>query len=211
MFFHAAPKLIDIKEEEKQKTDPDQQLINDIGTALRFVEEDYGGTLASLQSLLASGEITFDLLWAIFPPQELIVAMEHGVLRQPQALPLLSSDYGTRENGQRYFWAKGSVITHDGEDFGKGDFTTVINAFEGARKVSSLAFYPLKFHHEEAALRERLIARGKKYVELLQAPTCRDYPLHYAIGESLLALQRDDKDPEKINVCVHHRAEPDFC
>ncbi|KAF1845136.1 AAA family ATPase [Cucurbitaria berberidis CBS 394.84] len=200
LLFHAAPKLVEIKEEEKQKPQPDQLLINDIGTALRFVEEDFGGEINNLQSLLSKGEITFDLLWAIFPPRELIVAMEHGILRQPQALSIATSEYGTRDNGSKYYEAEGRVITHDGEDFGKGRFAPVIEAFEGAKKLTILEFYPIKYHPDEPALRKRLIARGKKYVALLENPTCQDYPLNHAVGENEHNLQRADKDSEKINV-----------
>ena len=131
--------------------------------------------------------------------------MEHGVLRQPQALPIVTSDYGTRKNGSKYFWGQGKVITHDGEDFGRGKFVPIIDAFEGTKKITALEFYPMKFHHDESALRKRLIARGKKYLSLHENPCCRDYPLSYAIGENQLLPQRTDKDPEKINVGNSYR------
>jgi hypothetical protein len=193
---------LEIKEKEKQKAQPEQSLVNDIGTALRLVEEDFGGAINNLQSLLSKGEITFDLLWAIFPPGELIVAMEHGLLRQPQALSVLTADYATQQNGQRYFWAKGMIITHDGEDFGKGSFTVTIPAFEGARKLMTLEFFPMKFHSEEDKFRQRLIARGEKYVAFLKGPICREYSLHFAVAEDALIVKRTERNPEKISVSV---------
>ena len=51
-----------IEEEEKQKPQPDQKLINDIGAALRYVEEDFSDQAASLISLVEQKEITYDLL-----------------------------------------------------------------------------------------------------------------------------------------------------
>lgn len=111
LFFWAAPRLLEIKEAEKKKKDPDQALINDIGTALRFVDEDFGERIASLKSLIANNEITFDLLWTIFPPKELVVVPDHGILKQPLAIPVISSAYATRENHQRYFYTYGKVIT----------------------------------------------------------------------------------------------------
>lgn len=118
---------------------------------------------------------------------------------------MVTSDYGTRKNGSKYFWAKGKVITHDGEDFGRGSFTPIIDAFEGTKKITALEFYPMKFHPDESAMRKRLIARGKKYLSLHENPSCRDYPLNYAIGENELIPQRPDKDPEKINVSIPYR------
>jgi hypothetical protein len=111
LFFWAAPKLLEIKEKEKKKEEPVQALINDIGTALRFVDEDFGERIASLKSLLANDEITFDLLWTIFPPKELVLAPDHGILKQPLAFPITSSGYAVRENQQKYFYAWGKVVT----------------------------------------------------------------------------------------------------
>jgi hypothetical protein len=189
---------LEIKEEEKQKAQPEQSLVNDIGTVLRFVEEDFGGSVNSLQSLLSKGEITFDLLWAIFPPSELIIAMEHGVLRQPQALNILTAEYGSHQNGQQFFSATGKIITHDGQDFGRGSFVPTIQGFEGSRKLTTLAFFPIRFHPDEDKLRQRLIARGKKYMAFLNGPVCREYTMQYAVAHP----ERDQKDPEKISVSV---------
>lgn len=41
-----------------------------------------------------------------------------------------------------------------------------VPAFKGARKISSLACYPLKYHKNEVKLRKELIERGKKFVSL---------------------------------------------
>jgi hypothetical protein len=181
-------------------------LVNDIGTALRFVDEDFGGVINNLQSLLSSGEITFDLLWAIFPPGEVVVTVEHGLLRQSQAFPVLTADYGQHRNGERYFWARGKIITHDGQDFGKGTFVPTIEAFEGSRKLTTLEFLPMKFHPEEIKLRQSLIARGQKYVSFLKNPVCREYSLHYAVAENELIVQRTERNPEKLSVSLPYGA-----
>jgi hypothetical protein len=193
---------LEVKEQEKLKAQPDQSLINDIGTVLRFVEEDFGGATSSLQSLLAAGEITYDLLWAIFPPSELVVAMEHGLLRQPQAMSVLTTDYVVPQTKPKYFTASGMVITHDGEDFGKAYFELMIPIFEGARKLSTLSFLPMRFHPEEDKLRDCLIARGKKYIYFLQGPACREYTIKHAVAEDTLIAKRTERNPEKISVSV---------
>ena len=41
-----------------------------------------------------------------------------------------------------------------------------MHAFKGAKKIDSLACYPLKYHKEEAKIRAELIERGKKFVSL---------------------------------------------
>ncbi|KAJ5970418.1 AAA family ATPase [Penicillium vulpinum] len=186
LLFWAAPDLIRIKEEEKQKTSPNQHLINDIGTALRFVEEDYASTIVSLKSLLEEKQITWDLLWAIFPPREVIIAPRFGTLFEEQALNLKNSEYKTRPNGTFYFSANGQVIKHDGEDFGTATVTLEIDKYEGSRTIGSLTFFPIKHHDQEFAVRERLIARGRKFLALLEQPACRDYTITNAVKEVTL-------------------------
>jgi len=39
-------------------------------------------------------------------------------------------------------------------------------AFNGAKKIDSLACYPLKYHKDEPKIRAELIERGKKFVAL---------------------------------------------
>ncbi|KAL3465573.1 P-loop containing nucleoside triphosphate hydrolase protein [Aspergillus heterothallicus] len=183
LLFWAAPDLLQIKEEEKSKDTPNQQLINDIGTALRFVEEDFHDQIRSLKSMLEEKEVTWELLWAIFPPREIILAPRFGIMNQEQAFNLTQSDYGERENGTRFFLITGTILNTDGRDFGRAKITVEIDQYEGARKISSLDAYPLSHHAEEESVRRRLLARGKKYLALLEQPACRDYPVTYAVKE----------------------------
>ncbi|KAL4782574.1 hypothetical protein BJX76DRAFT_358836 [Aspergillus varians] len=183
LLFWAAPDLLRIKEEEKLKQAPDQQLVNDIGTALRFVDEDFHNQISSLKSMLENKELTWELLWAIFPPKEVVLAPRYGILKQDQAFKLSQSGYGERENRSKFFFARGSILHTDGRDFGFGTIEVKINQYEGARKISSLEFYPLSHHAEEKAVWERLVTRGKKYLALLDQPACRDYPVTYAVQE----------------------------
>ncbi|OJI82824.1 hypothetical protein ASPTUDRAFT_149218 [Aspergillus tubingensis CBS 134.48] len=206
VFFWAAPDLIRIKEEEKQKERPNQQLIDDIGTALQFVEEDFAAQIVSLKSLLSENQITWDLLWAIFPPKEVIISPRFGLMTEEQAFNLKMSSYQSRPNGQQYFSAFAEVIKHDGQDFGKSSMELEINKYEGARTITSLNFFPLKYHDEEFAVRERLIARGRKFVALLEQPACREYTAANGIKEFERA--NGDSMPEKFNALGRVMVDP---
>ncbi|RAK95687.1 ATP-binding protein [Aspergillus ibericus CBS 121593] len=206
VFFWAVPDLIRIREEEKQKTLPSQAFIDDIGTALRFVEEDFASQIISLQSLLEEKQITWDLLWAIFPPREVIIAPRYGLMNEEQAFNMLTSAYEQRANGQKYFAANGQLIKHDGQDFGSTSLELEIDQYEGARPISTLSFFPLKHHDEEAAVRDRLIARGRKYIALLEEPACRDY----TILNGARGVERANGDivPEKFNALGRVMVDP---
>jgi hypothetical protein len=192
--------LFRIKEEEKQKPQPDQKLIDDIGTALRYVEEDFSDQAASLKSLLEQKEITYDLLWAIFPPKEVVIAPKYGTMNQEQAYNLTDSNYSRRPNDSEYFYVNGQIITFDGQDFGHGSLAVEIDKFEGSRKITALVVYPIRHHPNELTLRQNLIARGKKYLSLLEKPACRDYPVTYAVKE--ITLADGSNRSEKFNVCL---------
>jgi hypothetical protein len=155
--------------------------------------------MSNQKSLLAEKQITYDLLWTIFPPKEVCLAPSHGMLNQKQAMHLEYAEYGERPNRTRYFGIEGSIITHDGEAFGRGNLTIEINEFDGAKPLSSLPLYPLRYHDNEKDLREALITRGKKYITLLKTPTCQEYTSRFGVKEGSIVYQ-GEKKLERTNV-----------
>jgi hypothetical protein len=208
LLFYAREQLFSRKEEEKKKDEPNQNLINDIGTALRFIQEDFGGLLQNLDSLLEKDEITFDLLWTIFPPKTLVIATNHELTHQPQALNLTSGSYGKQENGARYYQVSGNIITHDGEDFGYGSLDIIIDQFEGAKSLTALSVFPFKYHQDHESLRKDLIARGRKYLSLIrEGHVCQEYT--YTFGLKGTEMPNGKTKTTKANVChPSSRSEP---
>lgn len=163
------------------------------------MDEDFGGRIQSLDSLLEKGEITFDLLWAIFPPKTHIFAPNHGLTNQPQALELQSECYEERRNGSRYYQVYGNIITHDGEDFGYGSLELQIDEFEGARNLTSLTAFPLKYHPDQESVRKDLITRGRKYLSLIrEGNICQEYT--YNFGVKGTDLPNGKTKTTKVNV-----------
>ncbi|KAL9608519.1 MAG: hypothetical protein Q9167_006658 [Letrouitia subvulpina] len=189
LFFHARPHLMEREAKEKEKSHPDQKLIDDIRTAIRFVEEDYGDMTTNVESLLANGQITWDQLWAIFPPKTSCLAPNYGLLQQTQAFYFEKSSYSSRDDHSRFFNIRGKVITHDGSNFGWGHISIEIDQFEGARQLTSLNAYPLANSIDYNVLREKLIARGRRYVGMLARPKCFEYAGGYS---SLVAAIREE-------------------
>lgn len=204
LFFHAMPYLLKRKAEEKERPKPDLALVNDIGTALRFVDEDFGDVTASHKSLVANGQITFDLIWTICPPDAIILAPKHGLVHQMQCLKLAESSYRQRPNQSWYFHIYGAIITCDGTDFGWGHLDLEIDKFDGAKEITGLAAFPLQYSHEREAVRERLVARGRKYLSIIDKPTCLEYAadgrtLTSGITETEIILLDGQRKIEKFN------------
>ena len=168
---------------EKAKDTPDQTIINDIGTALRFVDEDYKDKITNLEALISNEEITFDILWMLFPPKEIVLVPRDGLLGQNLALSVIGADYGQRLNKSVYFYVSGQVVNHDGDLFGYGRLDFEIDDFEGSRRISDLKVFPMKYNPQAAITRELLIERGRRYLRYVDAPRCLDYDHPYALME----------------------------
>ncbi|QSZ34360.1 hypothetical protein DSL72_005951 [Monilinia vaccinii-corymbosi] len=84
-----------------------------------------------------------------------------------------------------------------------------VPAFKGARKITSLHCYPLKYHKNEAKLRAELIERGKKFVAL--------QGVHYKSHKGM-AYYKKRKAVVKVNIdgrimvdpAIHRRILPNY-
>lgn len=127
-----------------------------------------------------------------------------------QAFYVASSSYQERENRTKYFKLNGRIITHDGTDFGWGNIVIEIDLFEGARPLTSLHAFPLEYLAKREAVIDRLILRARRYVIILDKPTCFEYAGSHATnatGIKETILPDGDRKPEKFNVS----AEIDRC
>ena len=142
--------------------------------------------MLDLTSLLNHSEITFELIWALFPPNEVIFAPHHGHLYQDQALCLSTTSYEKRQNGSRFFNVCGKIISHDGRRFGWGILAIEIDEYEGARKITSLPVHPLHFQPDMESMKRQLIARGRRYIQIIQSPVCQEYTASLALKSEYL-------------------------
>ena len=191
------------KAQEKENPVPNQALMDDVGTALRFVEEDYESTIPSVDSLVATKEITWDLLWTICPPKAEFLAPRYGLMHQMQVFYVVYTGYHKRENGSKYFEITGKIVTHDGTNFGWGDITIEIDQFEGASRMNSLKAFPLIYHPDYETVSDRLIVYGRRYVSIVDQPTCFEYVRRAtgnASGIKEVVLSDGKRKPERFNV-----------
>lgn len=159
--------------EEEEKSTPNKSLINDVSIALDYVREDFGHDMASLMTLSQHSEITYPLVWTLFPPRT-ITFTQKNTMSEPQVLEFKNGCYEQPADRPNYFSLTCQMINHDGDDFGYGETVLEINEFEGSRKVHSLAAFPLSAHLDADNTRAQLIERGRKFVGLL-GQTCKDY------------------------------------
>lgn len=133
---------------------------------LKYLNEDYADVKKRLHPMVKAGNITFDLVWALFKPNTIAYASTYGASEHPRCFKV---DYSTKNSDftrGEWYGIEGRYLEYDGKSFGLGDLEVDIPAFKGPRKITSLATYPLEYHSDPERIRKQLIERGKKFVSL---------------------------------------------
>ena len=125
-------------------------------------------TLAKIKRLTNHGEITFDLLYSILVPGEIMVAT-CSITGLPRLFHLVS---WTRVEGKPMYQLNlesvdliDRPLTKD-VIVGRVQTTVFLKAVRGIVRIDSFDAYPLKFHQNEKTVREAVMKRGNKWVSL---------------------------------------------
>lgn len=185
------------------------ETIAHVKVLLAYLDEDYAETKKTLYPLLESNLITFDLLWALFKPDTIAYTTTYGNVDEPRAFKV---EYASKESSfQRGEWysIEGRYLEYDGKSFGMGMMDVDVDFFKGARKITSLATYPLIYHKDQNAVRQQLIERGKKFVSLKGM----NYRFHRG-----MAFYKKKRGVAKVNIngrvmvdsATHRRINPNY-
>lgn len=181
----------DGKKYKKKELKMNKEKIKHVKILLKYLDKDYASTKSTLYPMLKNGLITFDLLWALYKPNTLAYTTTYGTVDEPRAFKI---DYANKEvhfiKGEWYS-IEGRYLEYDGKTWGMGTMEVEVPSFKGARKITNLACYPLKYHKDEEGLRKQLIDRGKKFVSL--------QGVHYKHHEGL-AYTKKKRQIIKVNV-----------
>lgn len=171
LFYHSRKPLLKKLQIEKAKEQPDETLLLDLQTGVDFAGFEHQKTIAHMSTLLAAGECTWELLWALFPPGSLVYHF-HKYTQEPMILRFRSMVKRKRpEDGIIHWRITCDVIVDNGVRFGLGTYPEAIeiDPYPGARKIKDLIVVPLDFTDEEEELRKILGKRGKRYTEIAGA------------------------------------------
>lgn len=176
---------------------------------IKYLDEDYAQIKKTLYPLLNANMITFDLLWALFKPNTIAFTPTYGNQDEPRAFKI---EYASKESSfmkGQWYNIEGRYLEYDGKSFGMGTMAADVEIFKGARKITSLACYPLKYHREADTIRAQLIERGKKFVSL----TGMSYRYHHG-----MAFYKKRRSIIKVNIngrvmvdpAIHRRINPNY-
>ena len=85
-------------------------------------------------------------------------------------------------------------LSHDGTDYGYVDSEIKVASFPDNKLISDLNIYPLKYCENREAVRDRLIARGKKFCSLTGCHYQSYTGLVRALGSKLDSGSNGQKD-----------------
>lgn len=166
-----------------EKVLDNQTLLTDLKLLIQFLDIHLHSTFLLRQSIKdgTAAEIEYLDLWHLFERGEPVVMQSHEqhaylVLniaggREPliDRLPTDEAEGSSPVNG---FVVDCLSLGHDGNRYVPKLDSVSIKRFHGAKAISSLAVYPLRFHPQADALRARFIKEGTKFAKLVRDPFC---------------------------------------
>jgi len=116
---------------------------------------------SNVETTTAPPSIEFQDLWMIFKPGELVIT---GRDLKEQVMMLTSTALTYCEPQE---WSiVGQFFTHDGRKFGGQKKSIEVKKFEGTKEIWKLNIFPLMYHEHEQAIRQKHIARGKRFCDM---------------------------------------------
>ena len=165
LLFHSRDALEAFLKARNPNEPEDQPFIFEIEAALRYIREDFDSAFTSLSTLLPNKQITYPVLWTLFPPNTIVYSTDQ--LRNPRAWLVLGAEYREDLHGNQYLQLEPECIDYDGTDVGTVSSEPLqIPAFPGAKNISDLRCFPLEYHPDPANARKNLLEMGQKAMSL---------------------------------------------
>lgn len=220
-----SPSATDKQERKKEVKWLEEKRLH-LKVLVKYIDKDYEHIKKSLYPMLEHGLITFDLLWALWKPGTLAYTTTYGSHDEPRVFKVDTAEKHYHITKGEFYYVDGKVSTkvqflqvslltcpqyfeYDGKQFGYGRMMEEIGEFRGAKKITSLSSYPLKYHKNEEQVRKDLIERGKKFASLSG--------VHYKSHQGM-AYYKKKKSIIKVNVngrvmidpSIHRRINPNY-
>ncbi|KAJ6031075.1 ATPase AAA-type core [Penicillium herquei] len=131
--------------------------------------------------LLFTSEIpktTFSALWLILKPGSDVYVPEFGTLNTYVIESVSGGFFSRNSRSNSYCVSVWNMNNYGGQYLTRSLQRIYIPAFEYEREITSLPVYPVQFHVDEDPenpLRQQLIERGKRWVEMGKKPTYQEY------------------------------------
>ncbi|KAJ4289219.1 hypothetical protein N0V90_011561 [Kalmusia sp. IMI 367209] len=115
-------------------------------------------------------KITFEAIWTLFPPGELIYGNPYQGQEQVFVVHDNRVTWPSKARGPWDPWRlKVWLYDWDGRHFARKYFWITFDGFDGPKQITSLPFFPLRYHDNIKEVSERLERRGHAFRDLCTA------------------------------------------
>lgn len=166
MLYNYLPELEAFETATNNDRTCDPSCLKHLDLLIGHIKRDYGDTTDRLVPLLENGEITYDLLWALFKPNTTVYTTCFGT-RKPRCVIFDDGEEKTTKDNVQYYHMNCRYLDFDGSVFGEASIGVNIPKFRGTKRINSLQAFPLQYHQDENAVRAKLIECGRKFVSLM--------------------------------------------
>lgn len=133
-------------------------LKNHLKLLVSVMNDIFSTTFAKLANMKKSGLISYKLAWTYFPRG---TVMFSGTQDCTRVVRVVDTAYTSDDDGHRMS-IEAEEIAFNGEKFEWRSITLKIPAFAGNLPIDALPCFPLEFHSEKGAVKERLTERAEK-------------------------------------------------
>ncbi|KAG4269058.1 hypothetical protein FPRO04_12290 [Fusarium proliferatum] len=130
-----------------------------------YIEAEFHSVDEELAGLTVKNEITFDLLWALFEPNEKVFTTCPGT-GSPRCVLHNYCEEGEEMDGSKFMRLDTRFLGTDGKIFGEATNKIKIPHFPGARRIDFLPAYPLRYHHNYDEIFRELVENGRRFISL---------------------------------------------
>ena len=163
--YHYVPELEAYSTELEESTYHDKKFKH-INLLVAYMRSAYTSTTSRLASLLKNGEVTYDLLWALFKPNVNIYTTILDA-EKPACYRYDSGKQRKTNSGIPYFHVECRYLDFNGQVFGEVSTALGIRAFQGAKPIDRLEAYPLGLHQHYEKMRENFARCGRQFASLM--------------------------------------------
>jgi hypothetical protein len=147
----------------------DEEARSHVEVLLEYMNSSLGKERQVIQAMLSKEQITFEHLWRLYRPGDLVVSYLRG--GHPWFMEVTRSFYEEDPKCGNFVIVEAVHTDYDGSSVGtnKYSFKLVQRALFGQGnpiKIHELPVYPRRFLDEGEELDKRMIARGEKFIQL---------------------------------------------
>lgn len=158
--FHSLAGLRQLEAKIGPKDPERSEILFELQAGIKFILEEFEAMFESLAALRQKGQITFNLLWTLFPPNTIVRGLDR--LGHPRAYICRSAQEVRPRTGAPYFELSTDYLDSNGEAVGWVQHVDLtIASFDGLKQVLELDYWPVEMHFNATNVKNELLEAGK--------------------------------------------------